>query len=40
MHPFNNVVCVLALPGRVVLDALNHGVSSLPASGRFPWSSV
>ena len=37
MHPFNNVICVLALPGRVVLDALNHGVSSLPArNGRFP----
>jgi 5'-nucleotidase / UDP-sugar diphosphatase len=31
------VICVLALPGRVVLDALNHGVSSLPsADGRFP----
>jgi 2',3'-cyclic-nucleotide 2'-phosphodiesterase (5'-nucleotidase family) len=37
MHPFDNVVCVLALPGRVVLDALNHGVGSLPApDGRFP----
>jgi 2',3'-cyclic-nucleotide 2'-phosphodiesterase (5'-nucleotidase family) len=31
------VICVVAVPGRVVLGALNHGVSSLPASdGRFP----
>ena len=37
IHPFDNVICVLALPGRVVLEALNHGVSSLPAAdGRFP----
>jgi 2',3'-cyclic-nucleotide 2'-phosphodiesterase (5'-nucleotidase family) len=37
MHPFDNVICVLALPGRVVLEALNHGVSSLPnPDGRFP----
>ena len=37
MHPFDNVVCVLELTGRVLLDALNHGVSSLPApNGRFP----
>jgi 5'-nucleotidase len=37
IHPFANVICVVALPGRVVLDALNHGVSLLPASdGRFP----
>jgi 5'-nucleotidase len=37
IHPFDNVICVLALPGRVVLEALNHGVSSLPAqNGRFP----
>jgi 5'-nucleotidase len=35
--PFLNVVCKLAVPGRVVLDALNHGVSRLPAAdGRFP----
>ena len=28
---------MLALPGRVVLEALNHGVSTLPAQdGRFP----
>ena len=37
MHPFNNVVCVLAVPGSVLLQALNHGVSSLPQqNGRFP----
>jgi 5'-nucleotidase / UDP-sugar diphosphatase len=37
IHPFDNVICVLALPGRGVLAALNHGVSSLPAAdGRFP----
>jgi 2',3'-cyclic-nucleotide 2'-phosphodiesterase (5'-nucleotidase family) len=37
IHPFDNVICVLALPGRAVLAALNHGVSSLPAAdGRFP----
>jgi 5'-nucleotidase len=37
IHPFDNVICVLALPGRVVLEALNHGMSSLPAqSGMFP----
>jgi 2',3'-cyclic-nucleotide 2'-phosphodiesterase (5'-nucleotidase family) len=37
IHPFDNVICTLALPGRVVLEALNHGVSSLPtAQGMFP----
>jgi 5'-nucleotidase len=37
MHPFGNVVCVAAVPGQIVLDALNHGVSLLPAaSGQFP----
>jgi 5'-nucleotidase len=37
IQPFNNVICTLALPGRVVLEALNHGVSKLPATdGRFP----
>ena len=36
MHPFNNIICVLEVPGRVVLAALNHGVSSMPANnGRF-----
>ena len=37
IHPFDNVICVLELTGRVVLEALNHGVSSLPAAnGMFP----
>jgi 5'-nucleotidase len=35
--PFGNVVCKLAVPGRVILAALNNGVSGLPAAdGRFP----
>ena len=37
MLPFGNVICKIALPGRVVLQALNSGVAELPASaGRFP----
>jgi 5'-nucleotidase / UDP-sugar diphosphatase len=37
MLPFGNVVCKIAAPGRVILAALNHGVSKLPASaGQFP----
>jgi len=37
MHPFDNVIAKLALPGRVVLEALNAGVSRLPAAaGMFP----
>lgn len=37
MLPFGNVICKVALPGRVVLQALNSGVSEIPASaGRFP----
>ena len=37
IHPFGNVVCTLAVPGRVVLQALEHGVSRLPATaGQFP----
>jgi len=37
MSPFGNVVCKLALPGRVILAALNYGVSKLPqAAGQFP----
>ena len=37
MSPFGNVVCKLALPGRVILAALNYGVSRLPqAAGQFP----
>jgi 2',3'-cyclic-nucleotide 2'-phosphodiesterase (5'-nucleotidase family) len=35
--PFLNVVCKLEVPGRVILEALNNGVSRLPATdGRFP----
>jgi 5'-nucleotidase len=37
MLPFGNVICKIAVPGRVVLEALNSGVSGLPASaGTFP----
>ena len=37
MHPFGNVVCKVAVPGRVVLQALNNGVARMPATaGRFP----
>ncbi len=37
MHPFGNVVCKIAVSGRVLLDALNSGVSKLPAAaGQFP----
>lgn len=37
MHPFGNVVTVIEVPGRVLLRALNSGVSKLPASaGQFP----
>jgi 5'-nucleotidase len=37
MEPFDNVICTLAVPGRVVLEALNSGVSKLPAAaGQFP----
>jgi 5'-nucleotidase len=37
MHPFGNIVCKVAAPGRVVLAALEHGVSKLPAAdGQFP----
>ena len=37
IHPFGNIVCKVAVPGRVVLAALNHGVSRLPAAaGQFP----
>jgi 2',3'-cyclic-nucleotide 2'-phosphodiesterase (5'-nucleotidase family) len=35
--PFGNVVCKIAVSGRVLLDALNSGVSKLPAgAGQFP----
>jgi 2',3'-cyclic-nucleotide 2'-phosphodiesterase (5'-nucleotidase family) len=37
IHPFANVVCKVAVPGAVLLAALNHGVSKLPATaGQFP----
>jgi 5'-nucleotidase / UDP-sugar diphosphatase len=37
IQPFGNVICKIAVPGRVILSALNSGVSKLPASeGRFP----
>ncbi len=37
IHPFGNVVCKIAVSGRVLLDALNHGVAKLPAgAGQFP----
>lgn len=37
MHPFGNVITKLEVPGRVILSALNNGVSKLPASaGQFP----
>lgn len=37
IHPFGNIACKVSVSGRVLLDALNHGVSSLPVgNGRFP----
>jgi 5'-nucleotidase len=37
IHPFGNVVCEVAVTGRVLLQALNSGVSKLPAAaGQFP----
>jgi 5'-nucleotidase/UDP-sugar diphosphatase len=37
IHPFGNVVTKLQVPGRVIVSALNAGVSKLPASaGQFP----
>ncbi len=37
IHPFGNVLCKIEATGRVVLEALNAGVSKLPASaGQFP----
>jgi len=37
IHPFGNVICKIALPGRVLFDALTSGVSALPdAAGQFP----
>jgi 2',3'-cyclic-nucleotide 2'-phosphodiesterase (5'-nucleotidase family) len=40
IHPFGNIACKLAVSGRVLHDALEHGVSRLPAGeGRFPQTS-
>jgi 5'-nucleotidase len=37
MHPFDNVIVKLSMPGRVVLQALNAGMEKLPAAaGMFP----
>src|SRR5262249_32397783 len=37
LHPFANVICKVAVPGRVVLAALNNGISVFPgAAGKFP----
>jgi len=37
IHPFGNVVCTIAIAGRTILQALEHGVSRLPAAaGQFP----
>jgi 2',3'-cyclic-nucleotide 2'-phosphodiesterase (5'-nucleotidase family) len=37
MHPFGNVNCEIAITGRVLLAALNNGVSKLPmGAGQFP----
>lgn len=37
IHPFGGVICKVSVPGRVVLQALESGVSKLPATaGQFP----
>ena len=37
LQPFRNVVCSVQVSGRLLLDALNHGVSRVPVSaGQFP----
>ena len=37
IHPFGNAVTTLSVPGRVIVAALEHGVSRLPLSaGQFP----
>jgi 2',3'-cyclic-nucleotide 2'-phosphodiesterase (5'-nucleotidase family) len=37
MHPFGGFICKVAMPGRIVLQALNSGVSKLPTTaGQFP----
>ena len=37
IHPFGNTVCKIAVTGRALLEALNHGVGRLPdTAGQFP----
>jgi len=37
MHPFGNIVTTVQMPGRVLLEAMNAGVSKVPAAaGQFP----
>jgi 2',3'-cyclic-nucleotide 2'-phosphodiesterase (5'-nucleotidase family) len=37
IHPFGNIVCKIAVSGKVLLGALNSGVSKLPTgAGQFP----
>ena len=37
IHPFGNAVTTLSVPGRVIVAALEHGISRLPLSaGQFP----
>jgi 5'-nucleotidase len=39
MHPFGNVICKIEVSGRLLLEALNNGMSLLPDTanaGRFP----
>jgi 5'-nucleotidase / UDP-sugar diphosphatase len=37
MHPFGNVICKIEVTGRVLLEALNSGVSKMPdTAGQFP----
>jgi 2',3'-cyclic-nucleotide 2'-phosphodiesterase (5'-nucleotidase family) len=36
IHPFGNVICTIAVPGRIVVAALEHAFSRLPAAaGQF-----
>ncbi len=37
MHPFGGVICKVSVPATVVMQALNNGVSKMPATaGQFP----
>jgi 2',3'-cyclic-nucleotide 2'-phosphodiesterase (5'-nucleotidase family) len=37
LHPFGNVICTMSVSGAIVLQALESGVSKLPAAaGQFP----